>query len=78
MVRVGSIGPGRQRVRQTGLTKPGLMADGSPGTQALMIFPFLRYVARLLDTIRILFYHIEATRASLEDIQDFFSVLVKP
>lgn len=50
------------------------MADGSPGTQALMIFLFLRYVARLLDTIMILFYHIEATRASLEDIQDFFSL----
>lgn len=46
MGKVGSIGPGRQKVPQTGPTKLALMADGSPGTQALMMSPFLRYVAR--------------------------------
>lgn len=72
-VRVGSIGLGRQRMPQTGLTKPGLMADGSPGTQARMMFPFLRYVARLLD-LKTLFYHIEGPAPRSTISRTFFSL----
>lgn len=45
------------------------MADGSPGTQALMMSLFLRYVDRLLE-LRLFPTIFKAIHTSLEEIQD--------